>query len=107
MTGRRTPSAERTGANVVAVMALAEVEVDRSSSCELLQPPPPCHVGGGGVIMPALGDLRRAELTRRGRRWPTVALLKLLLEVLGPIGGAGIGGALLVIAVEAVRWVLP
>jgi hypothetical protein len=29
---------------------------------------------------------------------------KLLLEILGPFGVAAIGGALLVIAVEAVRW---
>jgi hypothetical protein len=29
---------------------------------------------------------------------------KILLEILGPVGGAAIVGALLVIAVEAVRW---
>jgi hypothetical protein len=56
--------------------------------------------------MATLGDLRRAKLIPRGRPWPAVALLKLPLEVLGPIGGAGVGGALLVIAVEAVRWLL-
>jgi hypothetical protein len=30
--------------------------------------------------------------------------VKLLVEVLGPVGAAAIGGALLVILVEAVRW---
>jgi hypothetical protein len=29
---------------------------------------------------------------------------RLLLEILGPFGAAAIGGALAVIAVEAVRW---
>jgi hypothetical protein len=31
---------------------------------------------------------------------------KILLEVLGPFGVAAVGGALLVIAIEAVRWLL-
>ena len=33
-----------------------------------------------------------------------MCFLKLLLEVLGSAGAAAIGGALLIISVEAVRW---
>jgi hypothetical protein len=34
-----------------------------------------------------------------------VRYLKLLLEILGPVGVTAVVGALLVIAVEAVRWI--
>jgi hypothetical protein len=60
--------------------------------------------------MATLGDLRRTELLTPRWSWSTAERLRFLAEllwdVLGPIGVAGCVGALLVIAVEAVRWLL-
>jgi hypothetical protein len=60
--------------------------------------------------MATLGDWRGTELRAPKWSWPTAELLQLpaelfqvMLEVLGPFGVTVISGALLVIAVEAVR----
>jgi hypothetical protein len=61
--------------------------------------------------MATLADWRGIELRAPRWSWPTAEFLRLpaelfqvMLEVLGPFGVTIISGALLVIAVEAVRW---
>ena len=54
--------------------------------------------------MPKINFSENSEVILVAPHVAYMRFLKLLLEVLGPAGAAAIGGALLIISVEAVRW---